>query len=263
MSDWRDFDDEDGEEVPSGPWTRMFRLGSMAARVGSSSMASKLRSLVPFGDEQSREERLQKALEQNAQHVADVLGELKGASMKVGQLLSADPELLPDEFSEVISQLQRDAPPMTYETVVDQIEESLDRDLDAIFSYFGSEPIGAASIGQIHRARLHSGRDVAVKVQYPGVVEALESDLKTLERLLVYGRVVVDRDRLAEYFDEIREIILTEADYENEAWNMYAPRPTVDGRGDGAAAGVALKREAHPHTQIRRMHVASIGIVEV
>ena len=220
MADWRDIDEEEGEEVPSGPWKRMFRLGSMAAKVGTSSMASKLRSMMPFGDEAAKEERLEQAFRDNAQQVADVLGELKGASMKVGQLLSADPELLPDEFSDVISSLQRDAPPMTYETVVRQIEESFGRDLQTIFSFFSSEPIGAASIGQVHRATLQSGEDVAVKVQYPGVVDALESDLKTLERLLVYGRVVVDRERLADYLDEVRDIVLTEADYENEAWNM-------------------------------------------
>lgn len=198
----------------------MLKIGSMGASVGISSVASKLRSYLPFGEKEVREERLKEAFEKNAEHVAEVLGNLKGASMKVGQLLSADPELLPDEFSDVISSLQRDAPPMTYETVVEQIEGALGRDIETIFSYFDPEPIGAASIGQVHRGRLEGGREVAVKVQYPGVADALESDLRTLRQMLVYARVVIDKERLDEYLAEVRDIVLTEADYENEAWNM-------------------------------------------
>jgi predicted unusual protein kinase regulating ubiquinone biosynthesis (AarF/ABC1/UbiB family) len=230
MSDWRDIDDEEGEEVPSSRFGRMFRLGSMGAKVGASSVASKLGSMLPFGSKEKRAERLVEAMEENAEHVAEVLGQLKGASMKVGQLLSADPELLPDGFSEVISSLQKDAPPMTYETVKRQIEQSLDRDLHAVFDYFDDEPLGAASIGQVHRGRLSTGEEVAVKVQYPGVIDALESDLKTLERLLVYGRVVVDRDRLQEYLEEVREIVLIEADYETEADNMRRFREILSDR---------------------------------
>lgn len=236
MADWKDFEEEkQSERVPSNRFERMFKMGSTGARVAASSFFSKAKSMLPLGDEADRAEQLERAFEDNAQVIADVLGELKGASLKVGQLLSADPELLPDGFSEVIAQLQKDAPPMRYETVVGQIERSLGRDLQSVFTYFSDEPIGSASIGQVHRATLDSGEDVAVKVQYPGVVEALESDLKMLKSLLVYGRLVVDKGRLEEYFDEVRDFVILEADYETEAANMERFREIL-GRREGFRA---------------------------
>jgi predicted unusual protein kinase regulating ubiquinone biosynthesis (AarF/ABC1/UbiB family) len=217
--DWEKLAGEEGEEVTSNRFKRMFKLGSMGARVTASTMASKVGSLLP-GNKERREENLQRAYAKNAARVVDVLGELKGASMKVGQLLSADPELLPDEFSDVMSSLQKDAPPMTYATVKDQIEAALDRPMETVFSFFDPEPIGAASIGQVHRATLESGEDVAVKVQYPGVAASLDSDLRSLKSMLIYGRAVIDRDRLDQIFAEIERMLLEEADYEKEAHTL-------------------------------------------
>ncbi|MFP4598382.1 MAG: ABC1 kinase family protein [Persicimonas sp.] len=235
--DWEKLAGEQGEKVTSSRLKRMFKLGSMGAKVTASTVASKVGSLLP-GDKQRRKDGLERAYAKNAGRVVEVLGELKGASMKVGQLLSADPELLPDEFSEVMSSLQKDAPPMTYNTVKAQIERSLDRPIEAVFSYFDPDPIGSASIGQVHRAVLESGEEVAVKVQYPGVADSLESDLKSLKSMLVYGRVVIDRDRLEAIFGEVERMLLEEADYEAEAQSlgrfhdiladrdgMSAPRP--------------------------------------
>jgi predicted unusual protein kinase regulating ubiquinone biosynthesis (AarF/ABC1/UbiB family) len=211
----------DEKRVLTGRLHRMFKIGSMGARVGLSSVASKLRSYLTFDDE-TREQQLRRAFEHHAEEIARVLGQLKGASMKIGQLLSTDPDMLPEGFSDVIASLQRDAPPMTYDTVVEQIESELGRDIDAIFAYFDPNPIGAASIGQVHRARLDDDArpDVAVKVQYPGVVDALESDLRTLRQLLVLGRVAIERDRLDDYFEEVRDFVLEEANYTQEASQM-------------------------------------------
>lgn len=214
--DWEKLAGETGEEVTSNRFKRMFKLGSMGAKVTASSVASKLGSFLP-GDKDRREEGLKRAYAKNAERVVEVLGELKGASMKVGQMLSADPELLPDEFSDVMSALQKDAPPMTYTTVKGQIENALDRPMEMVFSYFDPDPIGSASIGQVHRATLESGEDVAVKVQYPGVAASLESDLKSLKTMLIYGRAFVDRDRLDAIFEEVRRMLLEEADYRIEA----------------------------------------------
>ncbi len=218
--DWEKLAGEKGEDVTQGRFKRAWKLGSMGARVTASSMINKVGNrLIPGGPEK-REEALKKALEKNAGMAVEVLGQLKGASMKIGQLLSADPEMLPEEFSSVLSSLQRDAPPMTYITVRDQIEAALDRPLEAVFSYFDPEPLGAASLGQVHRARLEDGQDVAVKVQYPGVADAFESDLKTLKSVLVYARAVMDKERLEAYLAEIRRIMTDELDYTNEAANL-------------------------------------------
>lgn len=140
--------------------------------------------------------------------------------MKIGQLLSADPEMLPPEFADQLSVLQRDAPPMKYTTVKRQIEEALDRPLEVVFSYFDPEPLGSASLGQVHKARLTDGREVAVKVQYPGVAESFESDLKTLKGFLIYARAVVDKKRLEAYLAEIQRIMEDELDYLKEAANL-------------------------------------------
>ncbi len=215
--DWEKLAGEEGERVTSNRFQRMFKLGSVGAGVAASSMAGKVKSL--FGGESSQDD-LSAVYAKNAGKIADVLGELKGASMKVGQLLSADPELLPPEFADGLESLQRSAPPMTYMTVKEQIEKNLDRPIDVIFAEFDPEPVGSASIGQVHRAKLDTGEDVAVKIQYPGVSDALESDLKTLKSMLTAGRAVIDKDRIEKYFAEVRDILMEESNYLLEAKNL-------------------------------------------
>jgi len=169
----------------------------------------------------------------NAHRIADVMGEMKGAAMKVGQMLSADPELLDPEFAERLTVLQREAPPMDFATVAEQIERWFDRPIDAVFHTFDPEPLGAASIGQVHRARLFDGRDVAVKVQYPGIADSIESDLRNLGSLLKVGRVFVEKERADAFIVEARDAILAEADYRIEGRNlkrfgaMLADRPGI------------------------------------
>jgi predicted unusual protein kinase regulating ubiquinone biosynthesis (AarF/ABC1/UbiB family) len=209
MADWEKLAGEKGEAVTSGRFGRMLKLGAMSARVTANSLMGKATGLFA-ADEEAHKQQL---MERNARQIVDVLGQLKGASMKVGQLLSADPELTPPGFADMLSGLQRSAPPMTFVTVRDEIERALDRPLDAVFSYFDPEPLGAASIGQVHKARLCTGEDVAVKIQYPGVADALESDLKSLASVMGYGRAVIERDRLDQYMQEIRAVLEQEADY--------------------------------------------------
>ncbi|MFU8803207.1 MAG: ABC1 kinase family protein [Bradymonadaceae bacterium] len=218
--DWAKLAGEKGEDIPTSRFKRALSIGSMGARVTASTLAGKLGSMVLPASKDKRDELLKAAYVKNAEKIVDTLGKLKGASLKIGQLLSADPELLPPEFSDVMSSLQRSAPPMTFETVRSQIEAAYDRPMETIFSYFDPEPAGAASIGQVHRARLESGEDVAVKVQYPRVADSLESDLKTLGSMMSYGRAVIDKSRLNSYLEEIRSVVLTEADYRIEAQNL-------------------------------------------
>ncbi len=218
--DWEKLAGETGEKVPTGRWKRTLKLGAMGARVTASSLLSRVGNRLVPGSAEDREEALKRAYEKNAARAVEALGQLKGASMKIGQLLSADPEMLPADFAASLSSLQSDAPPMTYLTVKDQIEDALDRPLDAVFSYFDPDPVGAASLGQVHRATLSDGREVAVKVQYPGVADALESDLKTLKSMLIYARAVMDKERLEAYLAEIRSIMEQELDYTNEGRNL-------------------------------------------
>jgi predicted unusual protein kinase regulating ubiquinone biosynthesis (AarF/ABC1/UbiB family) len=231
--DWSKLGGESGEEIPTSRFKRALSMGTMGARVTASTLAGKIGSMVLPASKEKRDEMLRAAYVKNAQTVVETLGKLKGASLKLGQLVSADPELIPAEFAEVMSSLQRSAPPMTYETVVAQIEKAYDRPMETLFSYFDPDPVGAASIGQVHRARLEDGQEVAVKVQYPRVAESLDSDLKTLRSMLNYGRAVIEKQRLNAYLEEVRNVVMTEADYRIEAENLarfyelMAERPGV------------------------------------
>lgn len=213
--DWEKLAGEKGERVKSGKFERMLKLGGVGAGVAASSLAGKMRNLMGGGDE-ARSDNHRK----NAERMVGVLGELKGASMKIGQILSADPEMLPPEFAEGLAKLQKDAPPMTWNTVKKQIESAFDLPIEDIFDTFDPDPVGAASIGQVHRAKLRTGEDVAVKIQYPGVADALESDIDTLRSMLALGRSFMERERLDNYFEEIRTSLMNEADYVKEAHNL-------------------------------------------
>ena len=140
--------------------------------------------------------------------------------MKVGQLLSTDPDIIDSGFAERLATLQRTAPPMDYMTLVNQFESALDTTMNDAFSFFDPEPLGSASIGQVHRARLHDGREVAVKIQYPGIAQSIDSDMNHLRRMLRLGRVFMSRERADAFVEEARQSITAEADYGLEAKNL-------------------------------------------
>jgi predicted unusual protein kinase regulating ubiquinone biosynthesis (AarF/ABC1/UbiB family) len=228
---WEKLAGEEGEAIPSGRFGRMVRLGGLGLSVGASTVAGAVaRRIVPGAARGERSAADVRRLERNAEKVVKVLGRMKGASMKIGQILSADPDMVPPEFAEVLTTLQHAAPPMTWATVQRQIEGALDQPISSVFRFFDHEPVGAASIGQVHRATLLSGEDVAVKVQYPGVVDSLDSDLKNMASLMTLGRAVVDRKRLDDYLGEVRKAVLEEADYTLEAANLRRAVSSFAGR---------------------------------
>jgi predicted unusual protein kinase regulating ubiquinone biosynthesis (AarF/ABC1/UbiB family) len=215
--DWEKLAGENGQDVPAGRFSRLLRVGTLGVGVSTSALARKVGQKL--GPGRGKPDAAADALfrTQQAQRVLRVLGELKGATMKVGQILSSDPDLLPPEFIEALSELQRDAPPMTYRTVKGVLEETFGRPIEDIFHTFDPDPAGSASIGQVHHGTLLTGEDVAVKIQYPGIAETLESDLKNLASLLTLGRILVDKNRLDDYLEEARHVLLEEVDYEAEA----------------------------------------------
>src|SRR5262249_49155721 len=112
-----------------------------------------------------------------ASDVADALGELKGAMMKLGQMASYLDDGLPEPVRAALAGLQQDAPPMAPELCAQVVRQELGDDPERVFASWDPIPIAAASIGQVHRATMHSGLEVAVKVQYPGVDDAIRADL--------------------------------------------------------------------------------------
>ncbi len=150
--------------------------------------------------------------------VARELGNMKGALMKFGQLLSFAMEALPPEAQQALAVLQSDAPPMSPEAAEAVVREELGAPPERVFLDWQVTPIAAASVGQVHRAVTRDGRDVAVKVQYPGVGDAIQSDLDNAEGLYrLVGLFALKGLDTKALVDELRERMIDELDYRLEA----------------------------------------------
>jgi predicted unusual protein kinase regulating ubiquinone biosynthesis (AarF/ABC1/UbiB family) len=223
-----------GEEPFAVPRGRLRRTLPLVTRTGAAiggQLRHWLRARRAGDDERLAREREFHA--RQAAKYAELLGGMKGAMMKVGQVLSfvdaaeTAPGTHREAYRTALAQLQADAPPMPPETVAAVVEEELGAPPHALFSRFSPTPMAAASIGQVHTARLPDGSRVAVKVQYPGVAEAVEADLRNTELLssvLAMGQKLMgknaprlDARALAE---EVRARIGEELDYRIEAANQ-------------------------------------------
>jgi predicted unusual protein kinase regulating ubiquinone biosynthesis (AarF/ABC1/UbiB family) len=214
----------DGSKIPKSRVRRTAKIGGLAA--GQALRQAGTIATNVARTKEGRETALERRHMEAAEQIVAALGTMKGAAMKVGQVLSfVDTGLIPpehrDEFQRKLAALRDAAPTVSFKEMRKVIEEDLDDPLDEVFSEFNEQPIAAASIGQVYRARLaHDGREVAVKVQYPGVAAAVRADLQNLGMIL---RVV---KRIAPGLDpktigaEIRDRIEEELDYELEAQNQ-------------------------------------------
>ena len=202
---------------PRSPLARLLRLGSLVGRVGASVAVEQLVSLVLCGP--SRQAHQLANLVLNAERIVRELGQLKGAAMKVGQMLSLQDSLLPPEVTGVLAALQRQAPPIPF----DVVERALDAELPGWRNTIAQlEPtaIAAASIGQVHRGVLADGRPVAVKIQYPGIDAIIEADLVNLRRLLQSLFALFTDADFGPVWGEVRDRLREELDYVNEAENL-------------------------------------------
>ena len=196
---------------------RLLRLAGMTASVAGGYARSRVRKALG-GDAEAEDHAFRRA---SGERIARTLGELKGAAMKVGQLASAAKDLFPPEVTEALVSLQRDSPPMAYEVIAAQLEQELGRPPEQLFQHFDRSPFAAASVGQVHRARTDDGREVVVKVQYPGVDGAVDSDLSQVRMALRMGGLAkVPKDMLDAMFGELRARLHEELDYCNEADNV-------------------------------------------
>ena len=156
----------------------------------------------------------------HAEDLKVILGGLKGPLMKVAQFLSTVPDALPAEYAEELAQLQANAPPMGWNFVRRRMASELGPNWQSRFADFSHEASAAASLGQVHRARLHDGTEVACKLQYPDMPSTVEADLKQLKlAMAVYHRMdnAIQQD---EIYKELRERLREELDYEREAAQM-------------------------------------------
>nr|WP_187354496.1 AarF/UbiB family protein [Dietzia aerolata] len=204
-------------ELPRTSSRRAARLAGLPLGIAGRAAGSLGRRALGRGDGDLTEELADQAAEQ----VFAVLGELKGGAMKVGQALSVFEAGMPDKyaepFREALTKLQSEAPPLP----ADEVEKILDAQLGLKwrerFAKFDGQAAAAASIGQVHRAVWSDGREVAVKIQYPGADEALRSDLKQLRRLAPLLRPLNPGTDVKGVIDELYESTVSELDYRLEA----------------------------------------------
>lgn len=203
----------------SSPSKRFLKLAGMTASIASKSVANSIRNLT--ADEEQKNAARSQLFQDIGLQIADTLGEMKGAVMKVGQIASQYKDIFPPEVAKAIAKLQRQAPAMPFAAIQQQVEKELGKPLKQIFSSFETEPFAAASIGQVHRAVLPNGQAVVVKVQYPGVDQACESDLKQVRLALrLMGVLKIDKKLQDQLFQEIQDSLSAELNYEIEAQNL-------------------------------------------
>jgi predicted unusual protein kinase regulating ubiquinone biosynthesis (AarF/ABC1/UbiB family) len=197
------------------PGARTIKLLGAGVRTLGRSMLQKL----PMGDEIERRARHWEAV---GRDWAETLGELRGAAMKMGQFASQYAELLPPALGDQLRKLQRSAEPLPFAGIKAVLDAAWTPAQWAQLAHIEPEALAAASIGQVHRARLTDGRAVVVKVRYPGVREAVDADLTQLRRLLKTSRLLpVDAKAMDAVMAEVRARVLDETDYRIELEHLH------------------------------------------
>ena len=221
----------------AGRLGRSARIWRLSARNSARFAVSRVRGI---GSPAERRAQLDEEFAiRTAQDVARELGEMKGVLMKAGQLISFIVEALPDEAQAALATLQADAAPMAPSLAAGVVTGDLGRSPEQAFLDWTDLPVAAASIGQVHRAVTPDGRDVAVKVQYPGVHDAIESDLDAAEIMYaMFSAMMLKGLDVEALVDELRDRMREELDYRIEARNL---------------AEFARRFDGHPWVRIPRL----------
>ena len=212
------------DAIPTSRLSRSSKVGKLAATQAAKQMGTRAGN-VARRSEESREAALAKRQLETAEQIVAALGTMKGAAMKLGQVMSfLDVGLVPEEYREEfqakLAELRDAAPKVGWKDMKKVIEGEYGEPIEQVFHTFDPVPIAAASIGQVYKARLKDGRDVAVKVQYPGVAQAVRADMQNLGIILRLMKMVAPGLDPKAMGDEIRSRIDEELDYELEAQNQ-------------------------------------------
>ena len=207
--------------IPTGWIERGAKLAGQTGKSAFRFVGTRARS---FAAPERSGEFLDAFHQKTASQLVQMLGEMKGAAMKLGQLASFYEFGAPGEYMETyrdaLTMLQNSAPPMDPEASKSVIAEEFGKPVDQVFATFEDEAVAAASIGQVHRATLPTGEEVAVKVQYPGVDEAVKSDLKNVSAMTKLAVAIAPNLDPREVANEVKERVLEELDYHREASNQ-------------------------------------------
>jgi predicted unusual protein kinase regulating ubiquinone biosynthesis (AarF/ABC1/UbiB family) len=211
------------DRIPTSRIARTARVSGLAAGQAARHLGTRAANLGR-GDE-GKQAALERRNLDAAEQIVAALGTMKGAAMKLGQVMSfLDVGLVPEEhreeFQRKLGELRDAAPKVRFSDMRKVMESELGESIEDVFEAFETEPVAAASIGQVYRARLHDGRDVAVKVQYPGVAQAVRADMQNLGIILRLMKRIAPGLDVKSTADEIRTRIGDELDYELEAQNQ-------------------------------------------
>src|SRR6201993_2102819 len=214
---------DENEKIPTSRVRRTATVATLAASEAVKQFGTRAANIAR--DEEASEEALARRQLETAKQIVAVLGTMKGAAMKFGQVMSfLDVGLVAEEhreeFQRELAKLRDAAPTVSFRQMRRVIEDDLEDPIDEVFASFDEEPIAAASIGQVYRAKLHDGRDVAVKVQYPGVAGAVRADMQNLGLILRLAKRIAPGMDPQAIGREISERIEEELDYELEAQNQ-------------------------------------------
>lgn len=213
--------------VPFGRLSRLGRLGSLTAGVVGN-MA--VQGLGQLGRGQRPVMRDLLLTPGNIARITDQLARMRGAAMKIGQLVSMDGgDVLPPELAQIMARLRSDAHVMPPKQLKSVLAAQWPAGWLQSFQRFDVTPIAAASIGQVHRARLRDGRDLAIKLQYPGVAQSIDSDVKNVGALIRMSGLVPSGFDLSPYLDEARRQLHEETDYLREGQQMQRFRDLLQG----------------------------------
>ena len=204
-----------GLAVPTSRLSRLAHFGGMATGIAGGMLLDGARQFA-----EGRRPRLSDLLltPSNAIRVTHKLANLRGAAMKFGQLLSMDAgEFLPPELAEILGQLRADAHHMPHSQLQASLNQQWGKGWQARFEHFGYRPIAAASIGQVHRAKTKDGRDLAIKVQFPGVRASIDSDLNNVASLMRMSGLLPTGLDIAPMLSQAKRQLHEEADYVREA----------------------------------------------
>jgi predicted unusual protein kinase regulating ubiquinone biosynthesis (AarF/ABC1/UbiB family) len=213
----------ENEKIPTSRVRRTATVATLAASEAVKQFGTRAAN-VTRGEEASEEAMARRQLE-TAKQIVAVLGTMKGAAMKLGQVMSfLDVGLVAEEHREEfqleLAKLRDAAPTVSFKQMKRVIEEDLEEPISDVFASFEEEPIAAASIGQVYRATLKDGREVAVKVQYPGVASAVRADMQNLDMIMRLLRRMTPGMDVKAITAEIKDRIVEELDYELEAQNQ-------------------------------------------
>jgi predicted unusual protein kinase regulating ubiquinone biosynthesis (AarF/ABC1/UbiB family) len=208
--------------VPVGSLQRLWNLGELSTQVTLAYAALWLRGWFATAETRQRQEmdtNLRVALK-----MIHRLGYLRGAATKLGQAFGSLPEILPQQVLSTLDSLHAQAPPMHFSLLREMVRNELGEDPSDLFATFDKQPFAAASIGQVHRATLKSGEEVAVKIQYPGIARAIESDLRNLMALIFPMRLTREWENVKGSCLAVQDMLRQEVDYVREAENMRQAR---------------------------------------